>query len=107
MPPLPRPPDDPLPEALALAEGAAGAGLGLKLLGGLAVRVLCPEYPPRLRRDQDIDFACLSKERKKIAAYLADERLRAGPHGSTTSTATGRCISPHPPGGRSTSWSTG
>jgi hypothetical protein len=61
---------DPLPEALALARGAAATGLGLKLLGGLAVRVLCPEYPPRLRRDQDIDFACLTKERKKIAAYL-------------------------------------
>src|SRR5437762_7548996 len=61
---------DPLPEALALARGAATAGLGLKLLGGLAVRVLCPEYPPRLRRDQDIDYACLTKERKNIAAYL-------------------------------------
>jgi hypothetical protein len=36
------------------------------------VRVLCPDYPPRLRRDQDIDFACLSKERKKVSAYLAD-----------------------------------
>ena len=63
---------DPLPEAMALAEGAAKAGIGLKLLGGLAVRVLCPDYPPRLRRDQDIDFACLSKERKKVATYLAD-----------------------------------
>ena len=62
--------DDPLPEALTLARGAADAGLGLKLLGGLAVRVLCPEFPPRLRRDQDIDFACLSKERKKLAAHL-------------------------------------
>jgi len=64
------PSDDPLPEALALARGAGEASLGLKLLGGLAVRVLCPEFPPRLRRDQDIDFACLSKERKKVAAYL-------------------------------------
>jgi len=62
--------DDPLPEALTLARGAEDAGLGLKLLGGLAVRVLCPEFPPRLRRDQDIDFACLSKERKKVAAHL-------------------------------------
>jgi hypothetical protein len=70
-------PDDPLPEALALAEGAAAAGLGLKLLGGLAVRVLCPDFPPRLRRDQDIDFACLSKERKKVAAYLADSGCQA------------------------------
>jgi hypothetical protein len=66
-------PHDPLPEALTLARGAAAAGLGLKLLGGLAVRVLCPAgFPPRLRRDQDIDFACLSKERKKVAAWLAD-----------------------------------
>jgi hypothetical protein len=61
---------DPLPEALMLARGAADAGLGLKLLGGLAVRVICPDFPPRLRRDQDIDFACMSKERKNVAAYL-------------------------------------
>src|SRR5690349_24327424 len=62
--------DDPLPEALGLARGAADASLGLKLLGGLAVRVLCPDFPPRLRRDQDIDFACVGKQRKKVADYL-------------------------------------
>jgi hypothetical protein len=62
--------DDPLPEAFTLAKGAADAGIGLKLLGGLAVRVLCPQFPPRLRAGQDIDFACLSKERKQVAAYL-------------------------------------
>jgi len=62
--------DDPLPEALALARGAADASLGLKLLGGLAVRVLCPDFPPRLRRDQDIDFACVTKQRKKVADWL-------------------------------------
>jgi hypothetical protein len=67
----PTPADDPLPEALGLARGAADASLGLKLLGGLAVRVLCPEFPPRLRRDQDIDFACVAKERKRVADYLA------------------------------------
>jgi len=70
-------PSDPLPEATALAEGAARTGIGLKLLGGLAVRVLCPDYPPRLRRDQDIDFACLSKERKKVATYLTDSGCQA------------------------------
>src|SRR5579859_1177668 len=67
----PSPADDPLPEALKLARGAADASLGLKLLGGLAVRVLCPDFPPRLRAGQDIDFACVSKERKKVAEYLA------------------------------------
>jgi hypothetical protein len=64
-------PDDPLPEALSLARKAHDAKLGLKLLGGLAVRVLCPEFTPRLRRDQDIDYACVSKERKKVADFLA------------------------------------
>jgi hypothetical protein len=62
--------DDPLPEALSLAQGAAEAGLGLKLLGGLAVRVICPDFPPRLRAGQDMDFACLGKGRKNVMAYL-------------------------------------
>jgi hypothetical protein len=62
--------DDPLPEAIRLAQGAADASLGLKLLGGLAVRVICPDLPPRLRAGQDIDFACLSRGRKDVAAYL-------------------------------------
>jgi hypothetical protein len=64
--------DDPLPEALALAEAAASASIGLKLLGGLAVRVLTPDLPPRLRAGQDMDFACLSKGRKATATFLED-----------------------------------
>src|SRR6266536_3184213 len=54
------PTHDPLPEAVALARGAAAAGVPLKLLGGLAVRVICA------------DFACLSKGRAKVAAYLEE-----------------------------------
>ncbi len=68
--PIPGSPEDPLTDAMRIAQGAVEAGIGLKLLGGLAVRVICPDYPPRLRRDQDMDFACLSKERKKVAAHL-------------------------------------
>jgi len=64
--------DDPLPEAIALAEGARQAGVGLKLLGGLAVRVLTPDLPPRLRPGQDMDFACLSRGRKATATFLED-----------------------------------
>jgi len=64
------PADDPLPEAVALARGATDAGLGLKLLGGLAIRVLCPSFPPRQRAGQDMDFACLSKGRKNVVSYL-------------------------------------
>ncbi|MGD0985342.1 MAG: hypothetical protein ABSA65_16245 [Acidimicrobiales bacterium] len=64
--------DDPLVEARQLAEGASKAGVPLRLLGGLAVRVLCPDFPPRLRRDQDIDFGCLSKGRQNVMAYLGE-----------------------------------
>jgi hypothetical protein len=64
--------DDALPEAIALAEGARQAGVGLKLLGGLAVRVLTPGLPPRLRPGQDMDFGCLSKGRKATATFLED-----------------------------------
>src|ERR1700729_172662 len=63
---------DPLPEALALARGATAAGVGLKLLGGLAVRVLAPDLPPRLRAGQDMDFACLAKGRKAVVTFLED-----------------------------------
>ena len=64
------PEDDPLPEAVALVDGAARAGLKLRLLGGLGVRVLCPDFPPRLRPGQDMDLACPSKGRRDVAAYL-------------------------------------
>jgi len=64
------PEDDPLPEAVALVDGAARAGLKLRLLGGLGVRVLCPDFPPRLRPGQDMDLACASKGRRDVAAFL-------------------------------------
>ena len=61
---------DPLPEALALVDGAAQAGYRLKILGGMGVRVLCPDFPPRQRAGQDIDLACLGKTWRKVAAQL-------------------------------------
>jgi hypothetical protein len=62
--------DDPLPEALALVQGASQAGHQLKILGGLGVRVLCPDFPPRQRAGQDIDLACLGKTRRQVASHL-------------------------------------
>jgi hypothetical protein len=64
--------DDPLVEAQKLVKGASAAGVPLRLLGGLAVRVLCPDLPPRLRLDQDIDFGCLSKGRRSVMTYLEE-----------------------------------
>ena len=67
---MPGPEDDPLPEAVSLVEGAHRAGLKLRILGGLGVRVLCPDFPPRLRPGQDMDLACASKGRRDVAGYL-------------------------------------
>jgi hypothetical protein len=61
---------DPLPEAISLVQGAAGQGLALKILGGMGVRVLCPDFPPRQRAGQDIDFACLGKQRRQVADWM-------------------------------------
>jgi hypothetical protein len=61
---------DPLPEAIMLVQGAAGAGHRLKILGGLGVRVLCPDFPPRQRAGQDIDLACQGKTRRHVANHL-------------------------------------
>jgi hypothetical protein len=62
--------DDPLPEAMTLVRDASEAGYQLKILGGLGVRVLCPDFPPRQRAGQDIDVACLGKSRRQVAAHL-------------------------------------
>ncbi len=64
--------EDPLVEAHQLVAGAFDRKLPLKLIGGLAVRELCAAFPPRLRRDQDIDLACLSKSRGAVVAYLVE-----------------------------------
>jgi hypothetical protein len=64
------PADDPLPEAMTLVRSASEAGHQLKILGGLGVRVLCPDFPPRQRAGQDIDLACLGKSRRQVANHL-------------------------------------
>jgi hypothetical protein len=61
---------DPLPEAMTLVRSASEAGHRLKILGGLGVRVLCPDFPPRQRAGQDIDLACLGKSRRQVANHL-------------------------------------
>ncbi len=61
---------DPLPEALQIVQSASQSGNVLKILGGLGVRVLCPDFPPRQRAGQDIDFACLGKTRRQVADHL-------------------------------------
>ncbi len=63
---------DPLEEALELVEGAAAIGVPLRLVGGLAVRVLCPDFPPRTRTRQDLDLASTSDVRPALVAFLEE-----------------------------------
>jgi hypothetical protein len=64
--------DDALEEALAIIRGASELGIPVRLVGGLAVRVLCPDFPPRVRDAQDLDFASVSSATSALSAYLVD-----------------------------------
>jgi hypothetical protein len=60
-------------EAAVTAVGAANeAGVPLKLLGGQAVRYLTPDFPPRTRSGQDMDFASVSSAKKPVMDLLGE-----------------------------------
>jgi hypothetical protein len=59
-------------QAVAVVTEANDQGVPLKLLGGQAVRLLCPLFPHRARVDQDMDFASVSRARKDVMAFLSD-----------------------------------
>lgn len=63
---------DVMSEALALIEGAAERSVPLKLVGGLAVRFLTPDFPPRTRERQDLDLASVSRTRTQLTEYLVE-----------------------------------
>ena len=52
---------------------ANARGIPLKLIGGQAVRLLCPLFPHRARDDQDMDFACVSTKKKDVIAFFAEQ----------------------------------
>jgi hypothetical protein len=56
--------------ASKVARNAAESKLPLRLLGGQAVRLLCPSFAPRSRKGQDMDFAGVSSARSDIGAFL-------------------------------------
>jgi hypothetical protein len=59
--------------SIEVVRAANARGIPLKLLGGQAVRVLCPLFPHRARDDQDMDFACASSKKREVIAFF-DER---------------------------------
>lgn len=70
MQPLP----EPVAEGERIAEAAAARGLSLRLLGGVAVAVLCPSSrrPPLQRSYGDIDFATTGHSKKGVVALLEE-----------------------------------
>ena len=69
--------DPALNEALELISAAQAEGIPLKLVGGMAVRYLCPEFPPRLREGQDLDLASTGTVRKNLTNFLTNRGLVA------------------------------
>jgi hypothetical protein len=62
-----------LDEARRLVDEATERGIVLRLLGGLAIGVLCPDLPPRTRTGQDLDFGSTSTGRKPLSEMLAEQ----------------------------------
>lgn len=63
---------DPVDEGRRIAEAAAEQGVTLRLLGGVAVALLCPSSrrPPLAREYRDIDFASLAGARDAVVDLL-------------------------------------
>jgi hypothetical protein len=62
-----------LDEARRLIDLARERDIVLRLLGGLAIGLLCPELPVRKHPDQDLDFGSLSSNRRALSDLLGEE----------------------------------
>lgn len=63
---------DAFEEAVAAVKEANRRGLPLKLLGGQAVRLLCPQFPHRARSGQDMDFASVSSAQRAVMSFFGE-----------------------------------
>jgi hypothetical protein len=63
---------DPVAEATRIGEAAAGRGLPLRVLGGVAVAILCPSSrrPPLARDYADIDLATTGPAREGVVDLM-------------------------------------
>jgi len=66
-------------ESVAVVEEANARGVPLKLIGGQAVRLLCPLFPHRARVDQDMDFASVSSAKRSVMDFLAEKGFLGDP----------------------------
>jgi hypothetical protein len=71
---VPAAPPDAMAEAMDLVSAAQKQGITVRLLGGMAVRVLCPAFPPRPSTGlQDIDLASVTSSRKSLQNFLLEQ----------------------------------
>ena len=63
---------DAFEESVQVVRAANAKGIPLKLLGGQAVRLLCPSFPHRARNDQDMDFACVSSRKRDVIDFFGE-----------------------------------
>ncbi|HEY6396938.1 MAG TPA: hypothetical protein VIX82_05745 [Solirubrobacteraceae bacterium] len=63
---------DLLDEARTLIDLAAERDINLRLLGGLAIRLLSPDLPTRSRTGQDLDFGSASSTRRALTDMLVE-----------------------------------
>jgi hypothetical protein len=62
---------DPFETAARTARLAAERDVPLRLIGGQAIRLLTPDFPPRARSGQDMDFASVSSAKGAVMEFLA------------------------------------
>jgi hypothetical protein len=64
--------NDVVKQSIDAIDTARERGIPLRLLGGMAVRVLTPDFLPRSRDDQDMDFASTDREKAGLLALFND-----------------------------------
>jgi hypothetical protein len=65
--------------AVQVVHDAAERRVPLRLLGGQAVRLLCPDFPPRARSGQDMDFASVSSAKRPVIEFLGGQGFLSDP----------------------------
>jgi hypothetical protein len=69
--------------AVGVVREANARGIPLKLIGGQAVRLLCPLFPHRARDDQDMDFACVSSKKREVIGFFGEQGFLGDPRFNT------------------------
>jgi hypothetical protein len=64
---------DPFETAATTVRLASERGVPLRLIGGQAIRLLTPDFPPRVRSGQDMDFASVSSAKRAVMEFLSDQ----------------------------------